>query len=257
LFSSLPSPSPSATPRPARGGAIPAAVLPSAVLVAIPARNEADTIVRCLGSIDRAARDIPAPCVVVVAADSCLDGTAELAEAYTWQHAQVIVIRGQWGTAGAARAAAVRVGLADHLGDVASCWIANTDADCDVPNDWLARQLAFAQEYAATAGIVTLDPASTSPEILRGFRATYAVDGELHTHVHGANLGVRADAYLAVGGWCPSTVLGEDHGLWDRLRASGRAVIHSTASVVTTSSRTLSRVNGGFASNLAGLVAAS
>ena len=256
MFISLPSPSLSATPLPTPVTRS-AAAIPSAVLVAIPARNEADTIVRCLASIDRAARDIPAPCVIVVAADSCTDDTAALAEGYAPRYAQVIVIRGQWGTAGAARAAAVRVGLADHVGDVASCWIANTDADCDVPNDWLTRQLAFAHEYAATAGIVTLDPASTSPEILRGFRATYEIDGDSHTHVHGANLGVRADAYLAVGGWCPATVVGEDHGLWDRLRASGRAVIHSTASVVTTSSRTLSRVHGGFATDLAGLVAAS
>ena len=257
MSTSLPSPSPSTTPLPAPSAASPDAAIPSAVLVAVPARNEAGTIVRCLASVDRAARDLPAPCVIVVAADSCRDDTAELVEAFRPQHAEVIVVRGRWGTAGAARAAAVRVGLADHVGDVASCWIANTDADCDVPHDWLAQQLAFAQQYAATAGIVTLDPSSTSPEILRGFRATYTVDGDAHTHVHGANLGVRADAYLAVGGWCPATAVGEDHGLWDRLRASGRAVIHSTASVVTTSSRTLSRVHGGFATDLAGLVAAS
>jgi hypothetical protein len=34
-----------------------------------------------------------------------------------------------------------------------------------------------------------------------------------HPHVHGANLGIRADAYSDAGGWNDLTVA-EDHCLW-------------------------------------------
>lgn len=43
--------------------------------------------------------------------------------------------------------------------------------------------------------------------------------GDRHTHAYGANLGVRASAYLAVGGF--PDVVGEDKALGDRLRDAG------------------------------------
>ena len=53
------------------------------------------------------------------------------------------------------------------------------------------------------------------------FRETYEIrpDGS-HPHVHGANLGVRADAYLRAGGWADLRTA-EDHDLWRRLLGSG------------------------------------
>ena len=39
-----------------------------------------------------------------------------------------------------------------------------------------------------------------------------------HAHVHGANLGIRADAYLDVGGWSDAS-LAEDHCLWNQCHA--------------------------------------
>jgi hypothetical protein len=63
--------------------------------------------------------------------------------------------------------------------------------------------------------------------------------------VHGANLGVRADAYLAAGGW-PALASGEDNGLWDALRATGVPVISTRTVQVVTSSRTATRATGGF-----------
>ena len=71
-----------------------------------------------------------------------------------------------------------------------------------VPSDWLSLQLELADRGAdAVAGIVELD-VDADDRLRRAFGASYAVgrDGT-HRHVHGANLGVRADLQYAVGGW--------------------------------------------------------
>lgn len=221
----------------------------SDVVIAVPARNEQVDLVACLTSIDEAASMIGVPCTIVLAADSCTDLTATVAWGAPLSSARLIVVEGEWGRAGAARGAAVRSTLAD-IGDATAMWIANTDADCVVPRDWLLRQLCFADEYRAVAGIVELDHRTTEAGLLDRFVNTYVLDGDSHSHVHGANLGIRADAYLAVGGWCPQTVVGEDHGLWDRTRDAGLPSIQTTAVRVTTSARIHSRVEGGFATDL-------
>ena len=224
------------------------------VLVAVPARDEVATVRACLRSIDRAAALVDdVDVLAVVAADCCRDGTAERARSTPTAHTRIIAIEGTWRGPGAARAAAVTAGLATCGRDVADVWIASTDADCVVDDDWLAAQLRHASEGSdATAGIVRLE--ATAPARLRAeFTATYAVSGDTHHHVHAANLGVRAGAYLAVGGWSPHAVVGEDHNLWRRLRTAGHATRHPVDVVVTTSARTHSRVIGGFASALARL----
>lgn len=70
-----------------------------------------------------------------------------------------------------------------------------------------------------------------------------------HPHVHGANLGVRCDAYLRAGGW-REIELSEDHGLWDRMREAGCQLVADRAVRVTTSGRSRSRCPGGFADAL-------
>ena len=75
-----------------------------------------------------------------------------------------------------------------------------------------------------------------------------------HPHVHGANLGLRADAYLAVGGWSVPEH-GEDQQLFADLRAAGYTVASPRSLVVTTSGRSRSRVRGGFADVLNALAA--
>jgi hypothetical protein len=68
--------------------------------------------------------------------------------------------------------------------------------------------------------------------------------------VHGANLGVRADAYLEAGGFA-GLATGEDHALWNALRQRGRRMVSKRAVKVTTSSRIRARARHGFAGFLA------
>lgn len=220
------------------------------ILVAVPARNEAATVAACIESIDLAARCIRNDVTVVVAADSCTDATASIARTVDVSSCHLCVIEGTWGRAGATRSAAVDQGLAQLGVRASTAWIANTDADCVVPPSWLRLQTTMAWSVDAIGGIVRLDPDTTEPHLLDAFDASYQLDGDHHSHVHGANIGVSATAYLSVGGWCETTVVGEDHLLWNGLVAEGHRVTQATALSVFTSARVNSRVVGGFATNL-------
>jgi hypothetical protein len=165
------------------------------------------------------------------------------------------VLEGAWAAAGGARAAAVAAGLTAIGAEPSRVWIANTDADCTVPRSWLQTHVRHAATADAVTGLVHLDPVTTPAALRRRFAAAYAWSGVEHRHVHGANLGVRGDAYAAVGGWTTAMAVGEDHDLWGRLTAAGYRVRRPTDLVVTTSGRTRSRVVGGFATDLALLAA--
>ena len=80
---------------------------------------------------------------------------------------------------------------------------------------------------------------------------TYQINSDnTHPHVHGANLGMRADAYLAAGGWNPLTTA-EDHDMWGRLRAHTGAHLSDARLQVLTSGRRTGRAPLGFAGALA------
>lgn len=228
--------------------------------VVVPAQNEAATIERCILSI-RAAHDAVGRrdrLWIVVVADSCADDTAQLARAALDGCGEVLECAVR--SAGAARQLGAAAVLAHFRNSPSMCtWLANTDADSHVPGDWLQRQLQYAHEGdIAVAGIVQLElnsgEARCAEDALRRIYR-FAEDGT-HTHVHGANLGVRADAYLAVGGWSTLT-LAEDHCLWNRLKAGGWRLRSSVLSRVTTSARLQGRAAGGFADTLRGQVLAS
>ena len=68
--------------------------------------------------------------------------------------------------------------------------------------------------------------------------------------MHGANFGVRADAYLRAGGW-GALETAEDHDLWGRLRDIGAIRLSSAALTVATSGRRVGRAPLGFAQALA------
>jgi glycosyltransferase involved in cell wall biosynthesis len=222
------------------------------VIVVVPALDEATTIAATIDSIRRAFRGVSATVTtdLVVAVDRrSRDGTAALARASLGSAG--VVLEDDFGTVGAARRHGTDVGLRRASSAHRRTWLATTDADTTVPDRWLASQLVLVEAGAvAIAGIIELHEPSSA--LADRFRAHYVLhpDGT-HPHVHGANLGVRADAYLEAGGWLDHES-GEDHDLWRRLRAIG-PVLHSTAVCVATSARPVGRAPRGFADDLAAL----
>jgi cellulose synthase/poly-beta-1,6-N-acetylglucosamine synthase-like glycosyltransferase len=226
---------------------------PWTAAIVVPACNEEATIEACVAALRVACeqtRCIDSAWIVIVA-DACRDRTAVLARHALGSAGEVVECQVQ--SSGAARRIGVHRALERFAGrDPRRLWIANTDADTYVPADWLEVQLQYAdQDFGGVAGIVRFDSRSeATPEAARLFESTYVVGADdSHTHVHGANVGVRADAYLAVDGWSRKA-LAEDHCLWARLRRDGWQLVASARSVVVTSARLRGRARGGFADTL-------
>jgi glycosyltransferase involved in cell wall biosynthesis len=228
-----------------------------AVGVIVPAQNEESTIDSCLNAIltSLGVAGVTHFWVVVVA-DNCTDTTAERARRALASAGEVLEVRA--GAAGAARRAGAEQVLKHFVEyDHKHTWLANTDADSCVTPDWIRVQLALAAGgVTAVAGIVRLgdDGPDAAHEI---YRTTYLTAPEgTHSHVHGANLAMRADAYLDVGGWS-DLALAEDHCLWGRLRRRGWRVSSPISSVVITSARVHGRAKGGFADTLKATIEAA
>lgn len=223
-----------------------------AMVVGIPARDEQDRIDACVRSVLRAAECVSLPVVLVVAADRCRDLTEErarLAFATARTSAVCVVVPCDHGSAGAARSVAIGHALALTEVRASRCWIATTDADTVVAHDWLRTHQRWAEQGAdGIAGLVDVRWEAGTPSMAASYRASIEPDGvELgHGHVHGANLGLRADLWCRVGG-CGSSTVGEDHELWRRLRVLGADLIGVDDLRVETSGRLHGRVRNGFA----------
>ena len=229
----------------------------AAIGVVVPVHNEELLLGRCLSGLAAAAAVVPVPTRVVLVLDRCTDGSAAIA----WSHARAGA-QGDGGSAttvitsarpgvGAARAAGVREVLRRHPAD--GLWLATTDADSEVPPHWLARQLEHAGAGAdLVVGTVAVADWSDHPPATRErFLADYRpVPG--HRHMHGANLGFRAPAYLAVGGFGEHES-DEDVDLIQRFEADGRCVVWAADVAVLTSARRVGRAPRGFADHLISL----
>ena len=224
------------------------------VAVLIHARNEELLIQRCLNSVLAACSRLPSSIStdVVVACDSSTDLTLEIAERVLENSG--IAVATEVAIVGCARRLAARIALQRYAGPLSRCWLANTDADCCVPSTWLIDQIAIAdQGIDALAGVISVDSFEEhSADSDIRFRNSYLIhsDGS-HPHVHGANMGVRADAYLRSGGW-RGLETAEDHDLWNRLVGTASRQ-HATARVsVITSGRRVGRAPGGVRGGVGG-----
>lgn len=225
------------------------------VVVAVPARDEELVLDRCLAAIGRAVRDLAdhRPDIgvdVVVALDRCRDASASVVAAHP-----ALAVTLDAGAAGAARHLAVTVGRslpgAVRAGSAAT-WLASTDADSEAPLHWLSEQVRLA-DAGHDLVVGTVEPhADLAPGLAAAWRARHVLE-EDHPHVHGANLGVRADAYDEAGGFPPWTTH-EDVELVRRVRASGRASVATDRLRVVTSARLVGRSPAGFAAYLGDLL---
>jgi glycosyltransferase involved in cell wall biosynthesis len=218
------------------------------IVVIIPARDEAGTLARCLESVQRAGQRAGVPTTVVIVLDSCTDGSAEIAASF----ADALVIEEEFANVGRSRARGFAHALASFAGDPDRIWLATTDADSVVPPDWLAEHLRAAEEGAHVfvgAVVPILDELDDHRRVV--WERTHP-PGATVGHVHGANLGMLASAYTAVGGFA-ALETGEDVELVARLRRLGVPIAESEAHPVITSSRLSGRARDGYARYLAEL----
>jgi hypothetical protein len=216
-----------------------------ALVVVVPVHDEAVLLDSCLSSLGAAIARAPVPCEVRVVLDACTDGSAVIAARHPFA-----VVRTDAAAVGAARAQGIASGLT-ALRDVPAerVWIANTDADSTVPLTWITSQLELAASGAdLVVGTVRPDFDDLSPAHQRLWLDTHT-RGAPNGHTHGANLGVRASVYAAVGGFSALTEH-EDVRLVDACRRIGATVIASDAAEVITSGRFIGRTPGGYAGHL-------
>jgi glycosyltransferase involved in cell wall biosynthesis len=218
--------------------------------IVVPAQNEEESIGPCIHSIRRSCETAQLRDYwIVIVADSCTDDTLPRARRAVEGVGEVLECAAK--SAGSARRLGVDAALA-HFSDkdLRQIWLANTDADTLVPGDWITVQLRLADAgIAAVAGIVQLEEGGSlaAHEL---YRTTYLTSPDgTHGHVHGANLALRADAYVDAGGWA-HRALAEDHCLWNRLKHRGWRLSSPVSSVVVTSARLIGRARGGFADTL-------
>jgi glycosyltransferase involved in cell wall biosynthesis len=209
--------------------------------VIVPAHDEQDHIEACMQSLRRAcvhAQLAGEAVEIIVVLDACLDNTGVLARSLGARTLEV---------------AATNVGLARQVGAQAALaagarWLAFTDADSVVAPDWLAAQLAL--DADAVCGTIAIENWGAYGERMnRHFQLTYT-DADEHAHIHGANLGVSAQAYVRAGGFV-ALPTGEDVALVEALRATSARIAWSRAPRVVTSVRSNFKAPGGFGATLA------
>lgn len=211
--------------------------------VVVPAHNEGNLIRACLASILEASSGsllAHEQVKVFVVLDSCTDDTKVVAKA---MGAQTLATSAR--NVGFARAAGAQAAIF-----AGARWLAFTDGDSEVAPNWLSAQLAHhARGADAVCGTIAVADWSDYGEKMRmHFGATY-VDMDGHRHIHGANMGVSADAYQRAGGFQPLDTK-EDVALVESLEKLGARIAWSATPRVFTSARPDFRAPGGFGATL-------
>lgn len=241
--------------------------------VAIPAKDEQETLGAALKALDRAAENYEGDVAIYVLANNCCDQTLAVL-----QHARLRKARLSWaGTsllppyqhAGWARRLALdgAAELLNYPDDV----LASTDADTVVAPNWFTRTAHHLDNGVdAVAGQALtrrsdrralVEKAQRRLNLLNRYhialnwlRADMAVSQHdpwpRHFYEGGASLAVTLGMYRATGG-APTPPVGEDRALFDAVRQAGGKVRHPLDVRVFTSGRTQGRAAGGMADTLA------
>jgi hypothetical protein len=237
---------------------------PLHVGIVVPVHDEEQLIGSALCALDRSVTEISGRPVVpgiVIVLDGCRDRSEELVarwrrrelEVDGRRHIQVVASAG--GNVGRAR----RLGCEALLGawsDVAPerIWLATTDADSEVPADWITSQVKARSEGSQVwvGGVSVHDWDDRPGGTAEVWQRQYA---EEHLPIHGANLGIDADTYLKAGGFSDLTT-GEDRDLVLRTAALGAVICRHPSVRVATSGRRQARAPDGFARALTRIEAA-
>lgn len=214
----------------------------------VPVHNEEALLGGCLEALDAARAAVGHIDVrTIVVLDACTDSSEDISVRWASSREGCSVISIDRRNVGAARAAGFMSTVA-----VPGTWFATTDADSVTRPDWVSSQIAHARIGAgAVAGTVRVDLTTAPDGVAAAYRSGYR-DHAGHRHVHGANLGVHADAYWSIGGF-GALPTGEDVDMIRRLEAARIPVVYACDSPVSTSSRLHGRAPDGFADHLRSL----
>jgi GT2 family glycosyltransferase len=240
-----------------------------AIIVVVPARDEAERIGPCLASMNEQRQH---PDAVLLLLNNCTDSTETIARAMApaLRFKLDIVSRdlppGQANAGGARRcgmALAARRARKDGV-------LLTTDADAIVPPDWVQRNLAALRQGAdVVCGRAVIDPleAAMIPPHLHADDAresrlialldeiAWILDPDphdplpRHTEASGASLAVSAAAFARVGG-IPAVASGEDRAFVEALRRIDARIRHDPAIEVIVSGRIAGRAEGGMADTI-------
>lgn len=215
-----------------------------AVAVVIPVHDEELLLERCLASVSAATRAVAVPVHTYVVLDACTDGSAAVVSRWP---VEVLTVEAR--NVGRARRAGSALAVRRAPAPPALTWLAHTDADSEVPVNWLAHQLdLMTAGVDVMIGTVRPDFADLSPRHIDQWKQTHH-RGRPPGHVHGANLGVRASTYLAAGGF-RAIPEHEDVQLVQRAVERGARTMASDEAEVLTSGRLSGRTPGGYAGHL-------
>ena len=199
------------------------------VSIVVPAFNEELDLPACLAAIAR--QDYTGPIETIVVDNASTDRTGDVARRFG-----VTVVHEP--TRGYCDA--LRRGFGVAQGDVIAC----TDADTEVPPDWIST---LVREYEARPDVVAIGGGIEFVEPNWKCRLVTDVAVPLFNrldfanpagpHLWGANMSVRRDAFLAAGGWNPRFSLQADSELSERLRGFGRVIVLERLRVRTSSRR--------------------
>ena len=217
-------------------------------VVVVPAHNEIESLPRSLSALIAASMHTSIPVLIVVVLDACDDGSDQLAERFG---PNVHFISTDAGNVGAARAAGFEYARSVCTDvEPARTWFATTDADTIVGSQWLSQMTEAGADMVL--GTVQISVWRLPVEVARRYLAAYNSKGPGHDHVHGANMGFRADAYWGVGGFRALST-GEDVDLVERFQSAHMSIHRDAKLSVTTSAREEGRAPNGFAAHLRGL----
>ncbi|MDN5848182.1 MAG: glycosyltransferase [Nitrococcus sp.] len=225
----------------------------SEIAVVLPARDEAELLPAALTALEAArerfARSNPA---VLVSITVVLDATTDNSRVLLSGCPGVRTVSVLAGRVGTARNAGIAAACSQARVPADTLWIANTDADSEVPTHWIERQHELAVGGAHVV-VGTVEPRSI--DLGKHTLQRWLVSHQLiedHPHIHGANLGFRASVFAGLGGFRDEG-LHEDRDFVVQARERGYAVLATDSCRVKTSGRLQGRATGGFADFLTGL----
>jgi GT2 family glycosyltransferase len=246
--------------------------MPKLSVVAIPVRDEAERIGGCLAALAR--QSVPADHIVLLL-NNCRDLTADVIRQLPKAHHRLHLIEcslDQYlASAGVARARAMKhaTSLVGSLG-VDDAVILTTDADAEVPENWVEANLrAIEQGADAVCGMAVIDPveALLIPRHLHEDDAREVAYGRLldeiasmivpdpadplprHTEDSGASIAIRTSVLRRIGG-VPCLHSSEDRAMIGRLRLIDARVRHDPKIRVVVSGRIEGRAPGGMADTM-------